>query len=221
MAGLIINGQEVLVPGLTITNWMDDSTLRIPERDMHPRPDGRRRDDKPGALVHGVTLHSTKGWPDHDHPVQQQLLPGCGPSKHHAEATAHYWSTSERVGAAHLIVDHDMSVVCVADLAIEAAYHCSGVNNWTIGIEIYQGSDGEFYDKQLDAAVVLVNFLCEYFAIPKVIPPPYAGQPMQKIMDGQWAGVFGHRDASDNRGFGDPGDFIFTKLLAAGFNVEV
>src|SRR5262249_26980222 len=47
---------------------------------------------------------------------------------------------------------------------------------------------------------------------------PYKNEPLRRMVDGgeSCVGVFGHRDNTGQRGFGDPGDEIFARLAAAG-----
>jgi hypothetical protein len=131
---------------------------------------------------------------------------------------ARYWSTSELASGAHLICDFDGSWVCVADLATECAYHATTVNDVSIGIEICQGRAAELCEGQLDSVVAMVDFVTAHFRIQRQIPRAYRG-PIRRLEDGgaDCVGVFGHRDQTDNRGPGDPGDAIMEKLAAAGY----
>lgn len=207
MPGLVIDGRQFQLADIIVKSWMDDPKLRLGIDDFHRR----------SGLASAITLHSTKGWPSHDHPIPQNVDSGFGPGSK-AEGVLAYWTRhdDEHAGA-HIVADSDGTFLCLADLALEAAYHASGVNDWTLGIEIYQDNRGCFYDGQLAQVVKLVTGLCDLMNIPKRIPPPYLGKPRPWIKDTRWPGVFGHRDVSSNRGFGDPGDIIFQRLKSAGF----
>jgi hypothetical protein len=210
MPGVVIGGHQIAVPGLDVRNWFDDGALRLKAGE-----DFRRRDTD---WVRGICLHTTKGWPDRDHPRPMHVLPGLGQGGRD-DATVRYWATSSRQAGAHLVVDDDGSVVCCADLALEAAYHAGKVNEVTIGIEIYQGSDAELYAGQLDATVRLVDFLTRQFGIQRQFQRRYLGKPVPRIAPGAQdvVGVYGHRDVTTNRGAGDPGDFVFAWLAKAGY----
>lgn len=215
MPGLVISGKEVQVPGLQIHNWNDDPALRVKLGE-----DGRRRRGEVQALY----VHSTKGIPGGKDNRPQQILPGLGSSAvDHAARVARFWSVNSSSAAAHLIVDHDGHVDCIADLATETTYHATSVNDVTIGIEVYQGLDAEFYEGQLDAVVLLLDALTFLFTIQRQTHGPYLGQhgPVHRFNDGGRGcyGVFGHRDQTLGRGPGDPGDWLMPRLSAAGYEV--
>lgn len=214
MPGFVINGKQVDVPGLRIINWFDNPKMRLRVGD-----DCRKRFHTP-AWVRAICLHTTKGWPDHQNPKPMQVLPGFGPSVHKAEATVNFWSTSPVKAGAHLVIDFDGTVVCCADLATEAAYHAGEVNEVTIGIEIYQGGNAELYEGQLDTVVQVCDALTRIFGIQRQCQKFYhEGHPVPRIATGaaDVVGVYGHRDVTTNRGTADPGDPVFKKLLAAGY----
>ena len=131
---------------------------------------------------------------------------------------ARFWSNDSGQAGAHLVVDHDGSIVCVADLLLDRAFHAGPVNDCTIGIELYQGADAELYDEQLVQTVKLVDWLTRRFGIQRQIPHHYKG-PLTRLAAGarDVVGVYGHRDVTDRRGPGDPGDQIFNKLAEAGY----
>lgn len=212
MPGLIINGVENVVPGLKVVNWKDDPKLRLkmPE-DGRPRVPPR---------VGCVTVHSTLGAPDSQNRHPQTLLPGLGPSTNAGEYLVDMWSKDGRCAGAALGVDFDGTVYCLCDLVTEESYHATTANQVSIGIEIKQGvSQSEFYEGQIAAVVTLVNYITAYLGIQRQMPGAYTNKPVPRLATGakDFYGVFGHRDQSDNRGFGDPGDFVMTVLEKAGY----
>jgi hypothetical protein len=215
MPGVVINGEQVEVPGLTVSNWHDDPRLRLRIGEKGKTNDGRARRTK---WVRSIILHTTKGIPGGRDTRPQQILPGRGPIGSRAEAVASYWSTSDLASGAHLVCDFDGSWVCLADLATECAYHATTVNDMSIGIEVYQGSGAELYEGQLDSVVAMVDFLTARFGIQRQVPHAYRG-PIPRLVEGgaDCVGVFGHRDQTHRRGEGDPGDAIMQKLAAAGY----
>lgn len=212
--GVIIDGQNEEVPGVAVTSWL------VPGGPPRLRR-GEDCRDRFTRWVRGIVLHTTKGIPGGRDQRPQVIKPGTGPDVGRDFATARFWSGSDKQAGAHLVVDFDGSAVCVADLLTEAAFHAGEVNEVTIGIEIYQGSDAELYDGQLDAVVRLVDFLTRRFRIQRQVHGPYAGKPVPRIAQGatEVVGVYGHRDVTTNRGKGDPGDAVFQKLAAAGYEV--
>ncbi|WP_394845206.1 N-acetylmuramoyl-L-alanine amidase [Pendulispora brunnea] len=211
MSGVVVNGALEAIPGLVCTSWHDDPRVRL-----RIGEDGAARPR--GTWVRGITLHSTRGIPGGSDRRAQRILPGLGPTRSTALATNQWWSRNGQSAGAHLVVDFDATVVCLADLATEQTYHATSVNPVTIGIEIAQGSEADFWEQQLEAVVALVDWLTLRFSIQRQVPDRYRG-PLDRLRRGarDYVGVFGHRDQSAMRGPGDPGDAIFERLVAAGY----
>lgn len=203
MSGLIVNGAEIQVPGLTIVNGTDADWCKLDPKDYRARPT---------SWVRQVILHTTKGdWP-------QTVLAGAGPGGK-AKRTADMWRGDPTPSGAHIVIDDDGTVACLADLAKVAAYHATASNEWSIGIEMYQEQGDGVYEATYAAAATLVPALCRIFGIQFQIPKaPYRNEPLRRMVDGgkDCVGIFGHRDNTDRRGRGDPGDEIFGRLLALG-----
>lgn len=216
MTGLLIRGKLVPVPGLTVippASHGGPKWAALVPGDCTPRGT---------SWVRQVIVHTTKGnWPQH-------VVAGSGPGGSD-RVVADFWRDDPVHSAAHLVVDTDGSVVCLCDLAEVVAYHAEASNPWSIGIEMYQLSDGGIYDATLIATTVLVEFLCSAFGIPQLMPRgPYRNQPLHRMEIGSGStrhqlgapdavGVFGHRDNTERRGRGDPGDEIFKRLAAIGW----
>lgn len=207
---LIVAGSSVEVPGLEIRSWKDDPKLKLATGDYRKRPD---------TWVRGIILHTTKGIPGGPDRRPQDIQPGLGPDTKRDERLPEMWSLDARNAGAHLIVDHDASIVCAADLQWHAALHAGNVNNVTVGIEIYQDSKARLYEGQLEAVVTLVDFLTRLFSIQRQLHWPYGRQALKRgLKHGiDMVGVFGHRDVSNNRGEGDPGNRIMEMLRDAGY----
>jgi hypothetical protein len=212
MMGFVIDGVDEVVEGLACLSWRDDR--RVPR--LSSTGDGRRRSTR---WLRGIVLHTTKGIPGGRDRRPQQILPGTGPDGGHDLRVARYWSGDPTRSGAHLVVDHDGSIVCTADLMDECAFHAGPVNDVSIGIEIYQGRDAEMYADQLAAVVRLVDWLTRRFGIQRQMPHRYVGGPLTRLAAGgrNLIGVYGHRDVTSNRGAGDPGDAIFELFIAAGY----
>lgn len=206
-------GAEVMEGGIALrcTSWLDDR--RIPR--LSRANDARSRTTR---WLRGIVLHTTKGIPGGRDRRAQQIRSGRGPDGDRDIKCARYWSTSRELSGAHLIVDCDGSIVCTADLLRDCAFHAGPVNDVSIGIEIYQGDEAELYEEQLDITVALVDWLTRRFGIQRQIPHRYAG-PISRLAAGgrNTVGVYGHRDVTSSRGAGDPGDAIFERLAAAGY----
>lgn len=203
MPGLLVNGKEIQVSGLKIINPNDAPWCLLSAKDSRPRPT---------SWVRQVIIHTTKGdWP-------QSVLQGGGKGGK-AKFAAEMWRDDPTYSGAHIVIDNDGTVACLCDLATTESYHATVSNAWSIGIEMYQESGGGVYSAVYDAAVKLVPALCKIFGIQFQIPKqPYRNEPLRRMADGgeHCVGVFGHRDNTDRRGHGDPGDEIFMRLAAAG-----
>lgn len=228
MPGLVINGKDVPVEGLSILNYRDAPRLRLRVGHVDGGNDGRKRTATPQSII----LHTTKGIPGGSNKTPQTLRPGRGPHTRAEERVARFWSTDPRSSGAHMVVDADCSMACLADLELVEAYHASGpINARSIGIEVYQDASGALWAEQLEAVADLVDALTLLFGIQRTIPDAYRGE-LERLRAGgrDFYGVIGHRDCTDTRGRGDPGDFIFEVLarrgyerrnLAAGEDLEV
>jgi hypothetical protein len=203
--GFLAGGLVHTVDGLEIDNPSTASWCKLGGEDYR-----RRR----STWIRSVIIHTTKGiYPQH-------AIPGAGPGGKD-EDVANYWRLSgegkKRQSAAPLVVDTDGTVGCLADLVSTCAYHAGLSNDFSIGIEMYQLSDGGIYEATLAATVRLVRVLCDLLSIPFQIPHAYRG-PLYRMLPGgkDCVGVFGHRENTHDRGRGDPGDHIFAELELEG-----
>lgn len=221
--GLLINGSTVPLQGLHI---IPPASVGGPAYAALGTDD---RTARPTSWVRQIIIHTTKGqWPQHE-------IAGAGPGGS-AKVVSDFWRGDPAHSAAHLVVDTNGDVVCLCDLATTEAYHAEGCNPWSIGIEMYQLGDGGIYQATLEATCRLVCALtmsgqsgAGLFPIPAQIPRgAYPNRPLRRMESGtgqtrkqlggeHMPGVFGHRDNTERRGRGDPGDSIFARLLAAGF----
>lgn len=211
--GLLLNQKEFVIDSLNIINYQDNKKLRITMG-----KNGRIRNTK---WIRGIVLHTTKGWPDDSHPSPQLLIDGFGKNQNAGERCVEVWK--DVTAGAHLVVDFDGAIYQCADLVSEATYHAGSVNEVTVGIEIYQGSKAELYQEQLNVVVKLLDSLTALLGIQRQYHSPYhAKQLPQRISSSQVAGkdvvgIYGHRDVTTNRTFGDPGDIVFSYLKNAGY----
>lgn len=210
MPGMIIRGEHIAVSELTIQNFKDE-----PKFSLQPN-DGRKR---PKTWIRGIVLHTTRGIPGGKDRRSQDIRPGLGPDSKRDEKVARMWALDTRNAGAHLIVDSDASWVCTCDLQEFAAFHAGNVNNVTIGIEIYQGCNAELYEGQLKSVVVMCDFLTRHFSIQRQFHTPYKRRAIKRGLQRgtDMVGIYGHRDCSNNRGPGDPGDAIFELLEDCGY----
>lgn len=209
MHGMIVDGRTEPIPGVLPgkqVNYHDKAELKLtPGEDMRSR---RTR------WVRNIILHTTKG-------IRTQVKKGVGPETHLEDRIARLWATDGRHAGTHIAIDWDCTVSCHADLLQDAAYHAGNINEFSIGIELYQDKQGTVYSSQLKTAVMVIEWLCKRFQIQRQMLPPSFGTVHPRIRRGgaDCVGVFGHRHQTTNRGPGDPGDHVFEWLEKAGFQV--
>jgi hypothetical protein len=215
--GLVIRGKVVEVAGLTVKSWLDDPALRLRIGVGHP--DGYHCGER---TVRGVCHHTTKGIPGGTDKRPQIVKPGPGPGGKVLDV-ARFWSTSDTAAGAQLVNDRDgIHVGCLADLVYEIAYHCGSPNNeYSVGIEHYQDQDAGIWGATITSGVTLACALSDVLDIPRQVHWPYLGHSvprLDKYGGSDYRGHYGHRDASNHRGAGDPGDFLIQALIIAGFD---
>jgi hypothetical protein len=198
----IVDGKAEPTPGMLSYSFLDDEKYRLTSEDRAARPKVR---------VRSIVLHTTQGkWPQ---AVWPSARAGGG-----ALANIHHWSKDKRCAGSHLLVDQDGVVICAADLASEQTWHATTINAYSIGIEIVQRSDGSLTRPQLEAVVLACDWITRRFRIQRQTPDAFRGA-VKRLVDGgrNFVGVCGHRDQSNNRGRGDPGDVVFDMLDEAGY----
>ena len=206
--GLLINGEIVPVPGVSIIGSHDAEWAHLSPGDCRPRR-------LAGALVypHLWQLHKTLA----DDP--EVVLPGRGPAGG-ARRTAAYWQGDPKHSGAHLVTGHDGETACLADLVLVEAYHATVSNLWAVGHETCELVGGKVYEAALDAAVRVCLAGCRAIGIQLQVPKlgSYRGHPHRRMLDGgrTVVGIVGHRDNTEDRGRWDPGDLLFEMLVAAG-----
>jgi hypothetical protein len=222
-SGLIIDGQRVLVPGIDVTNYLDDPRLCLDPSDYRTRS-GRER-----SWVHLVVMHTTGGIPGGKDLRPQVILPGFGPPSGGGERIVASWTNDkDRPGGAHLVVDFDGTAYCCADLVRDATYHAEKANGCSVGIEVVQGhAQAELYQSQIDVAARLALAICRLLPVPIQwqVPRSYHGGPVKRFASSlagrgpfltDVVGLVGHRDLTASRGAGDPGDAVMRALWTAG-----
>lgn len=221
---LIVQGNPVFVEDTKGQRILSASYLEDPRFKLGKNSFRLRRTN----WVRGICLHTRMGiWPI--------LLRDESPNRRWDEMVADRWENSGRMAGAHLAVDSDGSFVCMSDLATTATYHAGQVNEYSIGIEMYQEPDGVMYKPTLMTAVALVDEITRRFGIQRQVcserqvslrfASPVRGRTKSSNLafhpggrEGRdFVGIYGHRNCTRNRGLGDPGDLIFQFLKLAGY----
>lgn len=206
MSGLLFDGRVVPVPGVDVISPNETEWAHLSSGD------GRARHGVPQMFI----LHTTKGeWP-------QRIIDGAGPPGR-CQRTAEMWLKDPTYSGAHGVTGSDGKAACLADIIRRCAYHATFSNDRAGGWEIYQEPGGVIYRAAIDATVKICEVVADVAMIPRQVPRrPYLGHPLARMLkanDGgrDVYGFLGHRDNTEDRGKGDPGEAIFLALIAAGF----
>lgn len=206
MSGLLIGGTTVRVtrPDILVIGPGDEPWCELAAGDRQWRTT---------KWVRQLVIHATGGG------SAQHVKVGRGPGGR-ARAVAEYWRGDPVHSGSHLVVDSDGSVACLADLATVCAYHATVSNDWSVGIEMAQEPDGGIYEATFDATVAVCGAVADALGIPRQFSADaYNGHPLARLLDGgpHVVGAYGHRNNTERRGWGDPGDEIWKRLAAAGW----
>jgi len=200
---IVIAGKSWELPGSMC--WHDDSRMRITTNNKRPRTT---------KWIKSIGVHCTKG----DEP--QVVLPGIGPSGM-AHRTVSAWADGDRYASAHVAIDGDGTIWCLADLFYDVTFHAGSINESSIGVEICQTKNNEIWQCQLDNLLLFLDRVTYLLTIQRQFPWPYLGEahPVRRLANGglDFIGIFGHRDQTTQRGPGDPGNAVYETMRLAAY----
>jgi hypothetical protein len=201
MPGLIIDGRIEAGPDVPILNYKDHPELKlVPGHSMRARNTRH---------IQMVVAHNTKNIP-------LSVRSGAGRYSAIGERVTRFWTTNPAPAGAHIVVDHDGTITCHADLLQDAAYHAGTLNERSIGIEIYEDSDGTVYEVQIENTIKLIDWLCVRFGIQRQFPGD--GGVVKRLAGGgrDCYGVIGHCHNNPHKKY-DPSIVFFQYLKEAGY----
>lgn len=214
---LISKGFAHAVPGRVGTNFRDNPRLKLTARN-----DWRYR--RPDELVTSIMVHTRWGMP-------VKVKAGAGRNIGWDLDLAARFSKDTRAASSHVAVDGDGSYGCFADLASIATYHGNHLCGITVGIEMFQETDGTVYQETLEATADIIDVVTRLFGIQRQYPTERTiCRRFGNIVKGDkytfvpganrgrdFSGICGHRNATRNRGAGDPDDQVFEVLRLRGY----
>ncbi len=221
---LIFDGKSVDIPELVSIDFQDNPKFKLSKRGYHDRPEN--------IWIRGIVIHTRMG-------IETGLVLSNKADRKWDELVARRWDRSGRMAGAHIAVDADGSYSCMCDIIKHSAHHAGHVNDFTVGIEMYQGGNGVMYQPTIAATVKIVDVLTRELGIQRQVPVETA--PSLRILKGgrkpwkksrrlawtmggkggeDYTGVYGHRNVTRNRGRGDPGDQIFAELVRLGYEIQ-
>lgn len=225
MSGLVLDGREIAVP-FECRTWRSDP-MRVPKAtDFYPI--ARRAcvpwtgAGRPPLWIRAIVLHTVHGRKG------GTLREGAAPASQRDLWYAQYQARTGRDVSWDFTVDSDGSVAQSNDPLEHVSWHAGSVNVATLGIELVQESDGSLWRQQLEQTLVpLLDVLTRELRIQRQIPW-HSGGPDSSVLrrfgDGgadrgglRTVGIYGHRNQTQRRGFGDPTSWPFTTLFDAGY----
>jgi len=206
---IIINGIPKQIPGLKTTSWLDDPSgvkYISDKTDRH-------------TWIHGIVAHTIHG-------KEGSLLPGLGPNTDIDTRLARYQVNTDRQVSWDFTEDMDGTWLIQNDPLKHYSWQATEVNGITCGFEMVQTDSGDLYEGQIAQAVLFVDALTALLGVQRQIPwdkqrnKPVRGT-IKRIVDGakDVVGIYGHRNQTENKGAGDPGDHLFWALKNAGYEL--
>jgi len=216
---LVIDGKRYDIAGIQSACFLDN-----PKFGFTDKTDFSVRKGAPRSIC----LHTRMG-------VHPQKIVDSIPNRRWDELGVKRASSDDRNASWHISIDADGSFVCHLDCYRISAHQASQLNEYSVGIEMYQTLEGEITKATLATAVKICNKLTEVLGIQRQFPIEdkisvrfasnsgswHKTKKLAYMAGGEsgatWYGVFGHRNLTRNRGKGDPGDEIFKLLKSEGY----
>lgn len=214
---LVLDGRKVEVPGVEVTNFLDNPKLKFTDKaDYSVRKT---------SWIRSIVLHTRMG-------IAPQVLLESSKDRKWDFKGVHRASGDTRHASWHISIDSDGSAACHLDVVKHKAYHASHMNDVSVGIELFQDSKGGITVSTIRSAVRIADVLTRELGIQRQFPAeigickrfasPFPKNKYTFLAHGKsgkdFCGLLGHRNLTRNRGAGDPGDFVWHELAAAGYS---
>jgi hypothetical protein len=154
------------------------------------------------------------------------LEEGFGPNTDIDMRLAKYQVDTGRKVSWDYTIDMNGDVLCQNDPVEHYSWQAGIINPISLGIELIQKTNGNLYKKQLEQTILLLDFLTLKLGIQRQIPwDKKNNKPFEKTLNrlenggNDFVGICAHHMITDNRGFGDPGPYIFYALKEAGYEL--
>lgn len=213
---LVLGGRRVPIPGGVVETFADGSRCAPPVTDY-----GIRHEH-----VQGIVVHT-----EHGEPRDPPLLTTPAQTSHACELDR-YQTTTDREVSWDIFNSAFGVIYQQNDPVRQYTWQAGGVNPRTLGIENEQGPGGGIRPVQLESFVRLIDTLTRSLPVPiqRQIPAVRDARgrlvPDRRVIarftgaggsGANFWGIYGHRNITDQRGPGDPGDLFFQALLNAGY----
>lgn len=207
---IILNKVKYEVKGLKSTSWIEDPKNIKYINDKNDRQ----------KQIKSIVAHTHKG-------INGVLETGFGPNTDLDVKLAKYQIDTERQVSWDYTIDMNGDLLVQNDPLVHYSWQAGHFNSFSLGFEMIQKDNGNLFEGQIEKAVLLIDFLTLKLGIQRQIPwnslknEPCRGTINRLIKDGNagvdFIGICGHRNITDQRGKGDPGDHLFYALKNAGY----
>lgn len=207
---VFINGLRTEVPNCNTTCWIDD-----PQKIKQINKSNARQ-----TWVKGIVCHTHKG-------LQGKLLNGVGPNTTIDETLARYQINTDRQVSWDWTIDKNGDVIWQNDPSKRYSWQAGQVNSHTCGFEMIQEENGDQWESCIKASVLMIDFVTAKLGIQRQIPWNHEkNEPDLRIIKRLLSehgggkdvvGIYGHCNATSNRGPGDPNKYLFIALKEAGY----
>ena len=207
---IIINSKKYEIPNIKTLSWLDgDPKIKYVT-------DKTKREKR----IRGIVCHTHEG-------LRGKLLPGTGPNTTLDERLVMYQTNTDRYVSWDYTIDQNGDITCQNDPVIDYTWQGNMTNGYTLGFEMVQkinpDKTGDLFEKEVESTVQLIDFLTLALGIQRQIPwDSVKNKPASKVITRMETGkdvvgIYGHRNITEKRGEGDPGDAIFYALKNAGY----
>lgn len=213
---LVLDGRKVEVPGVVMSNFLDNPKLKFTDKADY----GLRKTQ----WVRSIVYHTRMG-------ISPQSLVANEKDRKWDFKGVSRASGDTRHCSWHISIDSDGSAACHLDIVRHKAYHATHMNDISVGIEMFQDSNGGITQATLNSAVLIGDVLTRELGIQRQFPSetkictrfasPFKRHKHTYLPGGKagkdYCGLLGHRNLTRNRGRGDPGDLIWIAFANANY----
>lgn len=211
---IILNEQKFEIPNIKTVSWLDSEAKTLGLKEVS-------HSNARTSWVRGIVCHTIHG-------KLGKLLPGIGPDTNIDIVNARYQANTSNAVSWDFTCDLDGTWLIQNDPLKKFTWQATSVNPYTCGFELVQQNNGDLYEGQINKAVEFIDFLTLKLGIQRQIPWDKKNNCPKKGIVNRIAGsnagkdvvgVYGHYMQTTNRGYGDPGPYIFEALKNAGYEL--
>lgn len=209
---IILDQKKYDIPNVRTVSWLDPEAGALGLKQVS-------HSNARTTWLRGIVCHTIHG-------VLGKLLPGAGPNTDVDVLQAHYQVSTDRAVSWDFTCDMDGTWLIQNDPVKRFTWQAGAVNPFTCGFEMVQYQNGDLFEVQIAKAVEFIDFLTLKLGIQRQIPWDKKNNCPKKGIVNRIAGnanganvvgIYAHYNQTTNRGYGDPGPYLFEALKAAGY----